>query len=61
MAQVIYGLVSDNGDGSASMDWFRDPDLMNAVLTKVKGIPDWLWEGYLQNEGSPQPTPDVPR
>ena len=28
----IYGLVSDNGDGSASVHWFKDIDSVNAAM-----------------------------
>ena len=28
----IYGLVSDNGDGSASVHWFRNAEQVNDVM-----------------------------
>lgn len=30
--QVIYGLICDNGDGSGSMQWFRNLDLVEQLL-----------------------------
>lgn len=32
MAQKIYGLVCDGGDGSTSMHWFRDEEKVNDLL-----------------------------
>jgi len=47
MVQKVFGLVRNCGDGSATMDWFRD----EAKATRfVKD--DRFCEDYGQNEGS---------
>ena len=37
MTQKIFGLISDNGDGSASMHWYRSEDKMNEMLDTDNG------------------------
>ena len=32
MTQTVYGLVSDGGDGSASIRWFRNKELVDSLL-----------------------------
>lgn len=32
MTQTIYGLVQDYGDGSSGMRWYRNKDLVDALL-----------------------------
>jgi hypothetical protein len=32
MAQIIYGLISLNGDGSNSMNWFKNEKLVDYLL-----------------------------
>lgn len=51
--QTIYGMISDNGDGSGSMHWFR-----NFELTEVLGEKDP--EQWGSNEGSPAETLTFP-
>lgn len=34
---TIYGLISDNGDGSASMHWFRSKDKVDEMLDEENG------------------------
>lgn len=46
----IYGLISDNGDGSNSIRWFKNSDIVNAILENDALE---LWYG---NEGSPAET-----
>ena len=45
MSQVIYGLICDGGDGSASLYWFQDKDLVDRLLDDD--------ENFYLNEGSP--------
>ena len=48
--QKIYGLTSDNGDGSCSVCWFRDKSKVDRLLD----TDDELWaEQFNQNEGGP--------
>lgn len=42
MKQIIYGLVSDGGDGSSSVHWFRNKDLVDKLLET---------ESFYANEG----------
>ena len=42
----IYGLICDNGDGSASMHWFKAKHLVDTLLN---GDP----ESWGANEGDP--------
>lgn len=44
MAQKVYGLVVDHGDGSSSMRWFTNKALVDKLLED---------EEYYANEGSP--------
>lgn len=42
----IYGLMSDNGDGSSSINWFKNKQLVDKILDD--GDP-YIWgcnEGY---------------
>lgn len=48
MAQVLYGLVVDHGDGSAGMRWFTDRAVVDRLLDEENGR-----EEYWGNEGSP--------
>jgi hypothetical protein len=34
MAQLIYGVIRDNGDGSASMVWFQSQDIAELASDK---------------------------
>ena len=52
MAQVVYGLIADNGDGSSSMRWFRNMDMVNNLLDDD--------DMYYANEGSPAETLTFP-
>lgn len=45
---TIYGLSSDLGDGSGSIRWFRDKDIVDMLLND-----DSYCEEYWANEGSP--------
>lgn len=42
--QIVFGLISDNGDGSSSLRWLRNADIVDALLED---------EDFYQNEGSP--------
>lgn len=53
--QKVYGLISDNGDGSASMHWFRDKDVVDKLLNDDENCGQ-----YGQNEGSPAETLTFP-
>jgi hypothetical protein len=55
MTQKIYGLISDNGDGSASMHWFRTKEKVDEMLDE-----DNQHEHYWGNEGSPAVTLQFP-
>lgn len=46
--QVIYGVISDSGDGSSHLKWFRDKRIVDAILDH-----DALQEQFYANEGSP--------
>lgn len=46
MTQKIYGLISDSGDSSSCIHWFRDKDKADAILD------DDSRENYYANEGS---------
>ena len=46
--QKVYGLISDNGDGSASIDWFKDQSIVENLLENC--------EEYGVNEGLPAET-----
>lgn len=60
MAQVVYGLSCDHGDGSAGIRWFKDKELVDRLLDEDGGFPDYVWESYCQNEGSPAQTLTFP-
>jgi hypothetical protein len=45
--QVIYGLIEDNGDGSGSMRWFRNLNIVERLLED---------DDFYANEGSPAET-----
>ena len=47
--QTVYGLSSDNGDGSSSIHWFRDKATVDALLDEDSST--WK-EQYWANEGS---------
>ena len=50
----IYGLMSDNGDGSSSIHWFRNKAIVDNILDDDYD-PDWAC-----NEGSPAETLTFP-
>lgn len=50
MAQVVFGLTVDGGDGSSHIQWFRDEKVVERLLTSDKGID---LEMYGANEGYP--------
>ena len=37
MTQTIYGLISDNGDGSSSMRWYRTQSEVDHMLDEGNG------------------------
>jgi len=48
MAQTIYGVTSDGGDGSSSIHWFKNLELLDRLLDPS----DDKWcEAYNMNEG----------
>jgi hypothetical protein len=49
--QRVYGLISDNGDGSSSMHWFRTPEKVEEMNNH---------ENYWANEGGPAETLTLP-
>ena len=49
MTQVIYGLISDSGDGSSCIKWFKDKRIVDFVLSDDYEYND----SYYANEGSP--------
>lgn len=53
--QKIYGLMSDNGDGSSSINWFKNKQLVDKILD-----PDYYPEAWGCNEGSPAETLTFP-
>ena len=53
--QTIYGLISDNGDGSSSMHWFRDQEKVDFLLSDDGDESYWA-----ANEGSPAETLTFP-
>ena len=50
MAQKIYGLTQDYGDGSSGMRWYRNKSKVDAILDEDS--PDWD-ERFYANEGVP--------
>lgn len=47
MAQKIYGLTRDHGDGSTGMVWFRNKETVERILDNNGGI----HEEFYGNEG----------
>lgn len=41
--QKVYGLISDNGDGSSSISWFKDKSIVENLLEND--------ESFYANEG----------
>ena len=56
MAQVIYGIIADHGDGSSGMRWFRNKETVDELLDDDS--PEV--EVYGANEGSPAETLTFP-
>lgn len=56
MAQVIYGLICDSGDGSCHMRWFRNKELVDQLLDDNTGEHEIYWA----NEGTPSATLTFP-
>ena len=54
--QTIYGLISDNGDGSASMHWFRTKEKVDELLDEETGEESY----WAANEGGPSETLTLP-
>lgn len=52
--QTVYALLEDNGDGSSSIHWFRDKEIVDALL-ESDDVEDWC-----QNEGIPAETLTFP-
>jgi hypothetical protein len=52
---TVYGLLSDNGDGSGSIHWFTDKDYVDSLLDSDEECD--VWYG---NEGSPAVTLSFP-
>lgn len=48
MAQVIYGLTRDHGDGSTGMVWFQNKTTVDKILDNDHGD----YEEFYGNEGS---------
>ena len=46
--QTIYGVTSNNGDGSASIDWYRNKDLLDEFMNSSS--PKWK-EEYNMSDG----------
>ena len=44
MAQVLYGLIRDNGDGSSRIEWHTNKEKVDALLDE---------DEYFANESSP--------
>lgn len=49
MKQTIYGLISDDGDGTSHVDWYRTLTEVLHVLDEVYG-----YENYWANRASPE-------
>lgn len=47
----VYGLIRDCGDGSSSISWFLDDEIVEVLLED---------EEYYMNEGSPSATLTLP-
>jgi hypothetical protein len=50
--KTLYGLIADNGDGSNSVNWYTNKELVDYLLTND--------ESYYGNEGSPAVTLTIP-
>ena len=48
--QTIYGLISDNGDGSSSIHWFRNEETVDKLLSEDENGDESYWAA---NEGGP--------
>lgn len=55
MTQTVYGLISDSGDGTSHVRWFRNKDIVDKLLND-----DEYCEQYGVNEGSPAETLTFP-
>jgi len=53
MTQKVYGLTRDNGDGSGSIIWFRDKEVVDRILDEDSELEGWVQEAFYANEGSP--------
>jgi hypothetical protein len=53
--QTVYALISDGGDGSSSIHWFRSRDTVDEMLDEDNGH-----QHYWTNEGSPAATLTFP-
>ncbi len=47
MAQTIYGLMTDYGDGSCGLRWYQNKDIVDRELSDEES------ESYWMNNGSP--------
>ena len=56
MAQKIYGIVSDSGDGSSCMHWYRSIDKVDEMLDPRNGHENY----WSSNEGGPAEILDFP-
>jgi hypothetical protein len=57
MAQVVFGLTVDGGDGSSHIQWFRDEAVVRRLLDSDDGVD---LEMYGANEGYPSETLTFP-
>jgi hypothetical protein len=49
MAQKVYGIITDGGDGSAGIRWYTNKELVDHILSD-----DYEYFDYVQvNEGIP--------
>lgn len=55
--QKVYGLTSDNGDGSASVHWFRDKTVVDNLLDCNS---DKWADQFNMNDGGPSETLEFP-
>ncbi len=51
----VYGLISDSGDGSSCIQWFRTKEKVDELLDDENGH-----EQYYANEGEPSAELDLP-
>jgi hypothetical protein len=54
--QTIYGLISDSGDGSSSIVWFRTQEQVDKMLDEDNGYESY----WAANEGGPSETLTFP-